>query len=350
MSGIFRPCPIPLLSAAPVTFPCKGFPISSRATIPIMTSRRRPLCGGGKSSWTLVLVMGLHLSSSSLSAAFTLPPHLLPRSSTVDSDRNYNGRRAPMGHAIQEEEDDHDMEPTTCSTQSTTTIMTRTTRTSFLSTLAGIGTFLLGSWRPDHALAAADSSTETSSEGLTVFQLPSGIKYLELQEGSGPTPEYGQLCSIAYKGYIKLPANKKDANPKPQQFDQSSAYLIKHGNGRTIAGLDEGLHTIKVGGTRRIIIPPKLGYVTSGIGPIPEYPWDRAKLNSLLDQMVALRGGTVVFEVTLLSAMDDEADQGYYQDGSLSPEQFDKLRESIQQRAAQAAQAAAEQVADASSL
>lgn len=167
-----------------------------------------------------------------------------------------------------------------------------------------------------------------------MFQLPSGIKYLDLELGSGPTPEYGQLCSIAYRGYIKLPANKNDSDPQPQQFDQSDRYLIKHGNGRTIPGLDEGLHTLKVGGTRRIIIPPKLGYIRSGLGPLPEYPWDRFRLNYLLDQMVALRGGTVVFEVTLLSAMDDEADQGYYQDGSLTPEQMEQLRNNLIQRGA----------------
>ncbi|KAL7575881.1 hypothetical protein ACA910_003194 [Epithemia clementina (nom. ined.)] len=228
---------------------------------------------------------------------------------------------------------------------------TTTSRSSFLSTIAGLCStaWCLSLTQSRAAIAATLSSdanngsaipSPPSPQTLTMFQLPSGLKYLDLETGSGPTPRYGQLCSIAYKGYIKLPANKNDSNPKPQQFDQASGYLIKHGNGRTIPGLDEGLHTLKVGGTRRIIIPPKLGYITSGLGPLPEYPWDRFKLNYLLDQMVALRGGTVVFEVTLLSAMDDEADQGYYEDASMPPEQFERLRESIRQRAAQAAKAA----------
>ena len=234
-------------------------------------------------------------------------------------------------------------------TETTTT----TTRKSFLSTtvcLLSSFEIVLGipptKGQQESASAVAASNTDTdapsSETPMQMFQLPSGIKYLDFEPGSGPTPEYGQLCSISYKGYIKLPANKNDANPKPQQFDQSSAYLIKHGNGRIIPGLDEGIHTLRVGGTRRIIIPPKLGYVTSGLGPIPEYPWDRSKLNNLLDQMVALRGGTVVFEVTLLSAIDDEADQGYYKDGSLTPDQFEQLRNTIQQRAMQASQQAAE--------
>jgi TATA-box binding protein (TBP) (component of TFIID and TFIIIB) len=47
--------------------------------------------------------------------------------------------------------------------------------------------------------------------------------------------------------------------------------------------------------------------------------------------MVAQRGGNVVIDVTLRSAIDDEADQGYYQDESLSPEQLEALQNRLQQ-------------------
>lgn len=90
---------------------------------------------------------------------------------------------------------------------------------------------------------------------------------------------------------------------------------------------------MKEGGTRRILIPPKLGYVDIGLGPLPESPWNRGKLNRLLDQVVELSGGTLIYEVTLKSIVLDEADQGYYQDESLSPEDFAKLRENLQQQA-----------------
>jgi hypothetical protein len=189
---------------------------------------------------------------------------------------------------------------------------------------------------PVWAVDAGDNNVVGGGQSNTaaqVFQLPSGLKYIDLVPGTGPTPMYGQLCSIAYKGYIKLPASKEDPDPKPQLFGQSKAYLMKHGNARTIPGLDQGLHTMKVGGTRRLIIPAKLGYVTSGLGPLPPSPWDRYRLNSLLDDMVRLQGGNLVFEVTLLSAIDDEADQGYYNDGSLTPEEFETLRTNIQQKA-----------------
>jgi hypothetical protein len=129
------------------------------------------------------------------------------------------------------------------------------------------------------------------------------------------------------QGVVTIPQGQSF---KLDKFNTDTGYLIKHGNGRTVPGLDEGLHTMRVGGKRRIIIPPKLGYTTSGLGPVPVGPYGRWKLNRLIDRMVELRGGNVIFDVEMKSIMDDEADQGYYMDKSLSPEDFSTLRQNIE--------------------
>ena len=109
---------------------------------------------------------------------------------------------------------------------------------------------------------------------------------------------------------------------------------MKHGNGRTIPGLDEGLHTMKLGEKRRIIIPPKLGYVGPGVlGPLPASPLGRYKLNKLLEQMIEAKAGNVVVDVELKNIMDDEADQGYYEDDSMTPAEFNQLRDNLTAKA-----------------
>jgi FKBP-type peptidyl-prolyl cis-trans isomerase len=177
--------------------------------------------------------------------------------------------------------------------------------------------------------APESKSQNVDGKSVTVFKTKSGLQYIDLVEGTGATPKYGNFVSISYKAYVKLPDIQGKAS-KLDQFDSDSAYLIKHGNGRTVPGLDEGLHTMKVGGKRRIIVPPKLGYVTSGLGPLPPGPLGRRKLNQLLDQMVELKGGNVVFDVEMRSIIEDEADQGYYDDDSLSPEDFNTLRQNLE--------------------
>ena len=198
-------------------------------------------------------------------------------------------------------------------------------RRNLLIALSGGGTFGWSMLRPNPAWGAFTAE----EDALPVLKTSSGLKYIDLIPGTGISPSYGNVVSIAYTAFVKLPNNDRQYPTQPQRFDHSDAYLIKHGNGRMIAGLDEGIHTMKVGGTRRILVPPKLGFVDIGLGPLPDLPWDRYKLNQLLDQMVELSGGTVIYEVTLRSVIPDEADLGYYSDASLSPEDFNTLRENL---------------------
>eukprot|EP00977_Amphora_coffeiformis_P003843 scaffold768_cov166-Amphora_coffeaeformis.AAC.1 len=286
-----------------------------------------------RSSIFFALVWSAVPLGTSSTGAWTITPTLRTtrcRSFTqlfsIERSQNDDGKISLDSHAPQPKQRD-------LSTAAITTSTSTSSRRAVLesSTVTALGALLVGcSSFAAPANAAGVPAIENGSQ--EVFKLPSGLKYIETKEGTGPTPIYGQLVSIAYKGYIKLPASKEDANPKPQIFGQSKAYLLKHGNGRTISGLDQGLHTMRVGGTRRLIIPAKLGYVRSGLGPLPPSPWDRYRLNNLLDDMVRLQGGNLVFEVTLLSAVDDEADQGYYNDASLTPEEFETLRSNLQQK------------------
>jgi FKBP-type peptidyl-prolyl cis-trans isomerase len=192
------------------------------------------------------------------------------------------------------------------------------------SSIAFLGA--VGGVSASRAEGGAAPTKSTDGEGVTLYKTSSGLKYIELEPGreSALSPRYGQLCIFTYKAYVKLP-NGKDK----EEFDSYKSYVFKHGNGRTISGLDEGLHTMKPGGLRRIIIPPKLGFIQPGLGPFPQYPWDRRKLSSLLDKMVVQQGGNLVYDVRLEKVIDDEADQGYYEDAELSPEEMAELSEKL---------------------
>ncbi|MGH9967392.1 MAG: FKBP-type peptidyl-prolyl cis-trans isomerase [Pyrinomonadaceae bacterium] len=92
---------------------------------------------------------------------------------------------------------------------------------------------------------------------------PSGLKYIDIVEGTGPSPQPGQLVSVDYTGTLEN-GTKFDSSydkGKPMEFRFSVQPMIK--------GWDEGLKTMKVGGKRKLIVPPALGYGSQGRPGIP---------------------------------------------------------------------------------
>jgi FKBP-type peptidyl-prolyl cis-trans isomerase FkpA len=88
----------------------------------------------------------------------------------------------------------------------------------------------------------------------------------DLVVGSGPTASTGQTVTVAYTGWLY---EEGAADNKGTQFDQTSAespFSFVLGAGQVIAGWDQGLNGMKVGGRRRLVIPPALAYGTQGAG------------------------------------------------------------------------------------
>lgn len=102
---------------------------------------------------------------------------------------------------------------------------------------------------------------KTMSEANAVTT-PSGLKYIELKEGTGATPNTGQTVEVHYTGTLEN-GTKFDSSR-----DRGQPFKFKLGVGQVIKGWDEGLSTMKVGGRRQLIIPPDLGYGARGAGGV----------------------------------------------------------------------------------
>ena len=104
----------------------------------------------------------------------------------------------------------------------------------------------------------------------------SGLKYVDLVIGTGESPKPGQKVSVHYTGTLENGA-KFDSS-----VDRGQPFVFPIGEGRVIKGWDEGVMTMKIGGKRKLIIPPDLGYGAKGAGG------------------VIPPGATLIFEVELL--------------------------------------------------
>ena len=157
----------------------------------------------------------------------------------------------------------------------------------------------------------------------------SGVRYYNYVVGQGASPEYGQVLRIEWVGYVRT-SSEAELVKFDSTLSRKTIFVFKHGNGRLVQGLDAGVHTMRVGGTRRIIMPPALGYTDKGIfGPIPPSPFDRNKLESLVKNM-SPDTGEVVFDVKLLEAYDDDADPGFYSDESFPEETMRNIDQRIE--------------------
>ncbi len=90
----------------------------------------------------------------------------------------------------------------------------------------------------------------------------SGLKYDDTVIGEGATAEKGQTVSVHYTGWL-IDGEKFDSSK-----DRNDPFQFPLGAGRVIRGWDEGVQGMKVGGTRRLTIPPQLGYGAHGAGGV----------------------------------------------------------------------------------
>ena len=89
---------------------------------------------------------------------------------------------------------------------------------------------------------------------------PSGLAYQDLVAGSGPSPTPGKLVRVHYTGWLENGTKFDSSLERGQPFD------FPIGAGQVIPGGDEGVMTMKVGGKRKLVIPPQLGYGAAGAG------------------------------------------------------------------------------------
>jgi FKBP-type peptidyl-prolyl cis-trans isomerase len=113
---------------------------------------------------------------------------------------------------------------------------------------------------------AIESTTFAPSLGVDLSastKTSTGLYYRDLITGTGATAASGHTLSVHYTGWLAN-GTQFDTNVAP-----ATPFPFTLGVGQVIAGWDQGLVGMKVGGRRQLIIPPALGYGSAGVGAIP---------------------------------------------------------------------------------
>jgi peptidylprolyl isomerase len=110
---------------------------------------------------------------------------------------------------------------------------------------------------PSLAQQATPMSVTTSS---------SGLQFSDSVVGTGASPKTGQKCVMHYTGWLY--ENGVKGKKFDSSVDRGDPFEFAIGMRQVIAGWDEGVATMKVGGKRTLIIPPQLGYGARGAGGV----------------------------------------------------------------------------------
>jgi peptidylprolyl isomerase len=116
-------------------------------------------------------------------------------------------------------------------------------------------------------LIAADKAADakqTQNKDSKIVKTASGLQYEILKEGNGASPKSGDRVQVHYVGTLT------DGKKFDSSRDGNQPFVFTIGQGQVIKGWDEGVASMKVGETRKLIVPPDLGYGAGGFpGVIP---------------------------------------------------------------------------------
>jgi peptidylprolyl isomerase len=112
--------------------------------------------------------------------------------------------------------------------------------------------------------AVGAPSAATAQPAPKPVTTASGLQYIDTKVGTGASPRTGQTCVMHYTGWLY--ENGAKGKKFDSSVDRGTPFEFPIGMQRVIAGWDEGVATMKVGGKRTLIIPAKLGYGDRGAG------------------------------------------------------------------------------------
>jgi FKBP-type peptidyl-prolyl cis-trans isomerase FkpA len=114
----------------------------------------------------------------------------------------------------------------------------------------------------EKAPAPSTKGPAKGKKGPAIVKTASGLQYEDMKVGTGAEAKAGQNVEVHYTGWLTN-GTKFDSS-----VDRGEPFVFPLGAGRVIKGWDEGVAGMKIGGKRKLTIPPELGYGARGAGGV----------------------------------------------------------------------------------
>ncbi|XP_058078189.1 peptidyl-prolyl cis-trans isomerase FKBP17-1, chloroplastic-like, partial [Magnolia sinica] len=135
------------------------------------------------------------------------------------------------------------------------------------------------------------------------------VKALDLRKGEGEVPVIGDQVAIHYYGRLAAKQGWRfdSTYDHKDEMGDTVPFIFVVGSGKVISGIEAAVKSMKVGGIRRVIIPPSQGYQNTSQEPIPPNFFDRQRLFTTIFNPTRLTNGegstlgTLIFDIELVS-------------------------------------------------
>jgi FKBP-type peptidyl-prolyl cis-trans isomerase len=133
----------------------------------------------------------------------------------------------------------------------------------------GVVALLIGLYAASRVVSERDATPPSGTDTTAQTSAPSGapvvpnatrLQSTDIKVGSGATAQTGKTVSVHYRG------TRTDGTEFDQSYKRGEPFEFKLGAGDVIKGWDQGVVGMQVGGKRRLVIPPDLGYGSRGAG------------------------------------------------------------------------------------
>lgn len=138
----------------------------------------------------------------------------------------------------------------------------KTTLTISLVAALAASVGALGACTKKEPAAPADGQTTSAVQTGTSAPAVTDLKVEDLKSGDGTEAVAGKTVSVHYTGWLT------DGKKFDSSVDRGTPFKFALGGGQVIPGWDKGVAGMKVGGKRKLTIPPQLGYGERGAGAV----------------------------------------------------------------------------------
>jgi hypothetical protein len=129
------------------------------------------------------------------------------------------------------------------------------------------------------------------------FETKSGIQIVDFLVGKGTSPSWGTFVKINYVSYI---TDKETIKKIESTFDKKETFTYQHGTGEINLAFEEGIHSMKIGGKRRIIIKIDSGTNIVDKDPIPSSSGKRQELKMFIKKNFENNNLFLIYDIELV--------------------------------------------------